>query len=316
MRKLEKKVAVIDLGTNVFNLLLANFSSSGCVYIKDFKYPSLIGAGGLSKGIISKEAFNTANEAFVHIMHEVELSGGVDEIIPYATSAIRDATNCNEFVEYFDKKFGINISVISGEQEAEFVFRGIKASLKGSSLVGNMLFLDIGGGSNEFIITDGDKILWKRSFPIGMARMREKFAYNEPLPFSVRQDFCDYCINSLQELWVEAKKYKPKVLVGSSGSFDTFRDLMFNCIDSGVSAVELPYEELKALNNRLEHSLVDERLKMNGMSSIRVDYIVLASVFVQLLLSKLDIRSVYQSSYSLKEGAMDIIYESYNKLNI
>ena len=174
-------------------------------------------------------------------------------------------------------------------------------------------FLHIGGGSNEFVISDGKNILWKRSFPLGMARMREKFDYAEPIPADVVSAFGRFCNSELQPLWAEIEKYSPKLFVGSSGSFDTFRDLLYFNQDGDKPYKILERDKMKGLHERLLASNSQQRLSMPGMSPIRVDYIVLASVFTQLVLDRTAPDVICQSSYSLKEGAMAVCYDSWLK---
>lgn len=308
------RVAVLDLGTNVFNMLLAEFGEYGCRYVKEFKCAAKLGAGGLASGKISDGAFETASLAMERILREIELAGGADMIVPYATSAVRDAENGTDFVKYMHSKFDIDIQVIPGEREAELIFKGIMQSLpervcaKMAEEGENMLMLDIGGGSNEFIISDGKQILWKRSFPIGMARMREKFQYEEPIGKEVVEEFEKYCNQVLEPLWIEVERYRPSIFVGSSGSFDTFKDLMFGCGAPKVPSMVLPADKLLELHRMLLESVPRQRLAMPGMSPIRVDYIVLASVFTQLVLRRIPGRIIYQSDYSLKEGGMAELY--------
>lgn len=313
------RVAVLDLGTNVFNMILCQFSpDEGCRRVKEYKCAAKLGAGGLSNGVIAPVAFETASLALDKIMNEISLAGGADKIIPYATSAVRDAANGLEFADYMNKRYGFEINIIPGEREAELIFKGIMESVKeitgedGKFTTGeNALMLDIGGGSNEFIITDGAKILWKKSFPIGMARMRERFNYREPIEKEVIEEFLKFNEEVLQELWVEVAKYKPTIFIGSSGSFDTFKDLIHNCGYRELPSMELRREDLQKLNNLLIASTPDERIKMPGMSPIRVDYIVLASVFTNYIFDRVEPRVIYQSSYSLKEGGMREEFEKY-----
>ncbi len=311
------KVAVLDLGTNVFNMLMADFGPKECRYIKEFKCAAKLGAGGLASGRISQGAFETATLAMERIMKEIELAGGADMIVPYATSAVRDAQNGTDFVEYMRSKFGIGINVIPGEREAELIFKGIIRSLPErlcAEMAENgetMLMLDIGGGSNEFIISDGKQILWKRSFPIGMARMREKFQYEEPVDRETVAEFEAYCNSVLEPLWIEIERYNPTVFVGSSGSFDTFKDLMFGCDAPKVPSMVLPEDKLLELHKKLLASTPEQRLAMPGMSPIRVDYIVLASLFAQMILRRISSRVIYQSEFSLKEGGMAELYEKW-----
>ncbi len=311
------KVAVLDLGTNVFNILLASFTEEGCKYIKEFKCAAKLGAGGLADGKISIGAFDTASAAMERILKEIESAGGTDKIVPFATSAVRDAKNGADFVKYMHGKFGVDIQVIPGEREAELIFKGIIQSLPQGILKEgeNVLMLDIGGGSNEFIISDGKQILWKQSFPIGMARMREKFQYSEPISSNVIAEFEAYCTEVLKPLWAEIERYRPTFFVGSSGSFDTFKDLMFGLDIEEKPGMELPAEQLLQLHEVLLESTPQERLAMPGMSPIRVDYIVLASVFTQMILRKIEPRMIFQSSYSLKEGGMAEQYDNWLKEN-
>ncbi len=315
------RAAVLDLGTNVFNMILGEFTPQGeYKTITEYKCAAKLGAGGLAGGMIAPVAFETAIAALEKIMGKIEEAGGADIIIPYATSAVRDAANGAEFALEMNRRFGFQIRIIPGEREAELIFKGIMESvgnLKGEdgkfSTGENALMLDIGGGSNEFIITDGMEILWKRSFPIGMARMREKFNYPEPIEAAVVEEFERFNEEVLEELWEQVERYKPSIFIGSSGSFDTFKDLIFNCGYGELPSIELKKEDLENLNNKLVASVAAERLQMPGMSQIRVDYIVLASIFTQFVLHKVNPRIVYQSSFSLKEGGMKEEFERYLK---
>lgn len=315
------RVAVLDLGTNVFNMILSEFTpDGGCNMVKEYKCAAKLGAGGLSDGLIAPVAFETATAALDKIMEVINKAGGADKIIPYATSAVRDASNGPEFAQYLNHKYGFEIRIIPGEREAELIFKGIMESVgdlrdsTGKFATGeNALMLDIGGGSNEFIITDGAKILWKRSFPIGMARMREKFNYTDPIPKEVMEEFLQFNNDILEELWEMVEKLRPAIFIGSSGSFDTFKDLIFNCGYRELPSMELSKEDLKELDCKLVASTAQQRLQMPGMSQIRVDYIVLASVFTQFVLQKVNPRVVYQSSFSLKEGGMKEEFDNYLK---
>lgn len=315
------RVAVLDLGTNVFNMILSEFTPEGsCNTIREFKCAAKLGAGGLADGKIAPVAYETACAALDRIMEVIIQAGGADRIIPYATSAVRDASNGAEFAQYLNRKYGFEVRIIPGEREAELIFKGIMESVgdlrddSGKFLTGeNALMLDIGGGSNEFIITDGAEILWKRSFPIGMARMRERFNYSDPIPQQVEEEFLNFNNGVLGELWEMVERFNPAIFIGSSGSFDTFKDLIYNCGYRELPSIELKKGDLEDLNRRLAGTTAQERLQMPGMSQIRVDYIVLASIFTQFVLERVNPRIVYQSSFSLKEGGMKEEFDNYLK---
>jgi exopolyphosphatase/guanosine-5'-triphosphate,3'-diphosphate pyrophosphatase len=127
------------------------------------------------------------------------------------------------------------------------------------------------------------------------------------------ENFIEFNKGVLVELWEMVDRYKPTLFIGSSGSFDTFRDLLFEEPHTASPSIEIPKQMLERLNDKLVVSTAQERLEMPRMSPIRVDYIVLASVFVQYVLQTLNPRIVVQSSYCLKEGAMRVKYKEYLK---
>lgn len=313
-----KRIAVMDLGTNVFNLIITDFFPDRYSFVKEFKCAARLGAGGgIKTGRILPVAFGSAKEALSKIMQVINETGEVSLIHPYATSAVRDAENSVEFVTAMNEGFGINIDVIPGEREAELIFKGIKSSGVFDNLKEGecALLMDIGGGSNEFIITDGSSVLYKRSFPLGMARMREKFNYVEPIGREVAEEFTGYCYSQLNELWQMTERYKPVILVGSSGSFDTFKDYIYSCGLKEKPYIELPLDKLVAMNDVMVKSVAAERMKMPGMSPVRVDFIVLSSLFTQLVIKQVCPKIVYQSGYSLKEGAVAELYEEWRGMS-
>ena len=297
-----KRIAVMDLGTNVFNLIITDFFPDRYSFVKEFKCAARLGAGGgIMTGRILPVAFDSAKAALSKIMQVMNETGGVSLIHPYATSAVRDADNSAEFVTAVNGEFGISI-------KASGVFDNLK---EGECA----LLMDIGGGSNEFIITDGSSVLYKRSFPLGMARMREKFNYVEPIGREVAEEFTGYCYLQLNELWQMIERYNPVILVGSSGSFDTFKDYIYSCGLKEKPYVELPLDELMAMNNVMVKSVAAERMRMPGMSPVRVDFIVLSSLFTQLVIKQVCPKIVYQSGYSLKEGAVAELYEEWRGMS-
>lgn len=296
------RVAIFDLGTNVFNLLLAQISKNKCDIEKVIKVNSHIGKGGFKSGLLSKDAIETSVEALSHLMEHVNQNGGASKIKAFATSAVRDASNGHLLVEAAKEKFGIEIEVISGEREAELIYKGIRESILLYSE--NVLMLDIGGGSNELIIANKDKIHWKQSLPLGVIRIKEIINPSERITNSEIEAYTSYLDCFLEPFLIEMERYKPTLLIGTSGSFDTLRELIFPMDNFSLPAMELPLEKFALLHNRLLASNHQERLAMAGMSAMRADYMVLGTIFIDYIIKNSDIKELYQSSFSLKEGYM------------
>jgi exopolyphosphatase/guanosine-5'-triphosphate,3'-diphosphate pyrophosphatase len=117
-----------------------------------------------------------------------------------------------------------------------------------------------------------------------------------------------YFESELLSLFNAVGQYAPQILVGASGSFDSFVNMLFADVYPTDEVLplsqEIDMEVFTLLHDKLIHSTTEERMQMHGLEPVRRDMIVLAMIFVNFILRKLEIKKLYQSSYSLKEGAM------------
>src|ERR1700741_3642240 len=157
------RLAVIDCGTNTFNLLIVEFDNQK-KYSKIFntRIAVKLGQGSINKGFIGEEPFKRGIEAIVTLNNEIT-KYKVSKILAFATSAIRDASNGKEFVDEIKRQTQIDVEIIDGDREAELIYLGKKEAATLSDSVS--LIMDIGGGSNEFILANNKGMLWKQSFP-------------------------------------------------------------------------------------------------------------------------------------------------------
>jgi exopolyphosphatase/guanosine-5'-triphosphate,3'-diphosphate pyrophosphatase len=298
-------IAVLDLGTNTFNLLVAELTDKTFIIKANDRIPVKIGKGGISNNIILPDAIDRALKAIETHKRTID-KWKASQINAYGTSALRTASNSNYFIERVRSEYGINIEIISGDREAELIYKGIRNSFE----IGNKtaLILDIGGGSNEFIIANKEKVFWKKSFPLGMARLIEKFKISDPISKNQISDIEDYFNLNLQELFEACNIYKPKTLIGAEGSFESFYSILknqnFNPIQNTLSSIEIKMTDYKSVFNTIVGSTTKERLNMTGLEPYRVEMIAPAILFVNFVLLKLDINKIIVSFYSLKEGVV------------
>ncbi len=166
------RIAVIDCGTNTFNLLVVELQNASFKRIYTSKIPVKLGEGGINNKVIHKIPFKRGVDALVKFKNELNKLAVV-EIYAFATSAIRDAENGIDFKKEVLIQSGIEINIIDGNKEAELIYKGNKLAMDLGT--GPSLIMDIGGGSTEFIIGNKEHILWKKSYRLGAARMLEKF---------------------------------------------------------------------------------------------------------------------------------------------
>lgn len=300
-----RKAAVIDMGTNTFHLLLVELNGVGFKTIYKEKIPVKLGQGGISQNQLASDAQKRAFHTLKHFKNLID-GEQIDQVFAFATSAVRNAENGQDFVTKVKEDIGIEIHVISGEEEAQLIYEGINLS---GSLNGHInLMMDIGGGSVEFIIGTSQEVFWKRSFEIGGQRLLDAFHYHDPILPEEVEKLEDYCEEKLQPLVEAIRKYQPTGLVGASGTFDTLIDIyyesMLQCKLTGQHVFELPREEFEKIFELLKSKNREERLKIPGMIPMRVDMIVVASCLIDFILGYISVKEIICSHYSLKEGAV------------
>jgi exopolyphosphatase / guanosine-5'-triphosphate,3'-diphosphate pyrophosphatase len=297
-------VAILDFGTNTFNLLIAEKTGNTFKVLYDGKEPVKLGKGGINKGFITPEAMERGFTAIANHMKTIE-AFGANDIRAFATSAMRNAVNGKEFAEQVRQRFGFRTRIIDGDEEAALIYGGIRESVN----FGNdtAIIMDIGGGSIEFIICNAEGIFWKRSFELGMARIIEKFEVSDPIKGSEVSAIEAYYAAELTALFEQADRYRPTMLVGASGTFDTLAAMgthRFGLRSHDKSSVEIKVEQYRELHELLLHSTAEERMKMPGMEPVRVEMIVPAVIFINFVFHSCGLRTLRQSRYALKEGAM------------
>ncbi|AFK01771.1 Ppx/GppA phosphatase [Emticicia oligotrophica DSM 17448] len=297
------RTAIIDLGTNTFHLLIVEGSKK----IFQTSIPAKIGKGGISQGVISEEGIQRALTVLRGFKEEIDKHEiAIEKIYATGTSAIRNAGNKAEFIERVEQETGIKIRVISGEEEAELICLGVKQAM---SIPETSMIMDIGGGSVEFIICNDEKIFWKQSFEIGGQRLMDKFMKSDPISMRSIQMMDDYFREALLPLANACHQYAPKVLIGSSGSFDTLIDMQYMkekgqlpeahevAFEYQIPAFYWAYDELIFKNH-------EERMQIPGMIELRVDMIVVAMCLIRFIIQLHEIQRIRVSSYALKEGIM------------
>jgi len=294
------RAAVIDLGTNTFHLLIADISGKDPQILYKTTVPVLLGQGRINENIIIPAAFERGIRTLKDFRGIID-AHDVDVVKAIATSAVRNAVNGPEFVAAA-KAAGISIQVISGDEEAAFIFNGVKAL---GIIQQTSLIMDIGGGSTEFIICNEDGLLWKKSYDIGAARLMQAYFHSDPISNTDRCAIIDLLDKALSELEVASIRYKPEMLIGSAGAFESFAILLNSGNDIGdLASMPLDIKAYEALAARLIASSHEERTKMKGLISLRVDMIVIAAILTSYILDNIELNAMSLSMYDLKMGVL------------
>ncbi|MBS0000971.1 MAG: exopolyphosphatase [Cyclobacteriaceae bacterium] len=306
----DSHIAILDLGTNTFHLLIAVIHDDQFRIIHRKKFDVKLGEGGINRRFITDEAWQRGITAIREIK-ELISSYHVMEIRSIATSAIRNAKNGSSFLEAIQLETGIKTSIIDGNLEAEYIYYGVRQAITiGTKPV---LIMDIGGGSVEFIIANQREIFWKKSFEIGAQRLYDLFHRHDPVSPEDILNLKSYLELALHPLVPVLNKFRPDTLIGCSGTFETLSSIycMRNSIRQIKYKKEVPIdkEAFFPIHYELVTKNKTERLAIPGMSPMRVDMISMSSLLIHYMLTKFSFLHLKGSSYSLKEGLLSEIVD-------
>lgn len=215
--------------------------------------------------------------------------------------------NGHEFVAMAKKEAGIDVEVIDGNREAELIYYGNRAAVSMSNE--NMLIMDIGGGSTEFIIGNKNNIIWKQSYLLGAARLLEMLNPSDPISADEINRLFSHFDKELITLKEAISKYPVSEIIGSSGAFDSIVEMMagkYNIegIDDKKTEYAIDLKMYYPLSDKVIKAPYQERLKIKGLIEMRVDMIAISCLFVNYILSQYKIDKMRVSTYSLKEGVI------------
>jgi len=299
------RVAVIDLGTNTFHLLIAETTGKAFEILYKTNVPVKLGEGRINDRIIIPAAFErgiTCLKDFSQTIARYQ----AEQVRATATSAVRSAENGQDFVHAVKEQTGITIETISGDEEAELIYQGVKLS---GAIQELSLIMDIGGGSVEFMLCNTEKLIWKKSYNIGAARLMQQFFKSDPINDADKNAILFHIQNQLTDLFEICEKHKPQILIGSAGAFETFAELVGVKHHQNIAIEQLKtylfnYDDYIEVALKLINSTHQQRVEMPGIIPLRVDMIVIAALITNYVLGRVKINRLMLSTYDLKMGIL------------
>ncbi|MEY3802928.1 MAG: Ppx/GppA family phosphatase [Actinobacteria bacterium] len=222
-----------------------------------------------------------------------------EEIVAFATSAIREATNGAQVIKEITERHNIELQILNGNEEASMTFLAARRWLGWSS--GRLLILDIGGGSLEMAVGDDEYPEETLSLPLGAARLTRQFLQSDPYTSKEIKKLEEFVHQSLSSsLTTALAEHRADQFVATSKTFRTlarlnefwFKD---NPKKLNISSLEKAIPKLLAMNNK-------ERAELPGVSSNRALQIVAGAIVAYSTLSKLELDEVEICPWALREG--------------
>ena len=301
-----KRLGAIDIGTNTIKLLIASVDEDGSLeVISREKSLVRLGSETLATGRLSREAIEAGVSTIEQFLRSIR--GSDAELVrAVATCAVREASNSAEFVEAVRRRTGVTVDVVSGEEEARLINLGVRSEFP--ARFDPLFLIDIGGGSTEFVISEGSKVLWTKSVPLGVVRLADRYSRSDP-PSDRDRKAMKKAIRAAAGKAVEAvRRTGFKTCVGSSGTIQSL-SLVHEAAVLGRPAMPtghrtLSREGLKEVNRLLKRTTAREKLRIQGLDPKRRDIAVPGGILLAWILKRAGARAIVVGERGLREGIL------------
>jgi exopolyphosphatase/guanosine-5'-triphosphate,3'-diphosphate pyrophosphatase len=317
-------LAGIDIGTNTIRLLVTETSDTTHLELYSGRTITRLGQDLDRAGILSPEAQERTLKAIEIFSHVIDRHS-VGSIAAVGTSALRNSANAEEFITAVRKRTGIEVTVISGEEEAKLTLLGVRRALAQANMgdddpLASALVMDIGGGSTELIVTDQGSVRSMKSIPLGAVYLTERFLMNDP-PVKEQMDSLRKVVSKELDAWERdtfpVRDIRPSSLttvVGTAGTITTLAAMdqaLAEYDPAMINGYILTRSSLDRLIKILSVSTLDVRRKMPGLEAGREDIILAGAVVAQEIMGRFRAGQILVSDWGLREGIVFDLYEKH-----
>ena len=305
------KVSVIDVGFN--SAKLVNYHVE-----KDHSYTPYrqegvtvrLGEGIDESGFLNESSIYRTIDA-LKLFRDIIKFESVDHVLAVATSAVREATNRDDFLAEVYQKTGFKLRVLSGKEESLYSYGGALKSI----CLPTTLFFDLGGGSLELVYSENFKIKKVMSLPLGALRLSQVYRNDGNLRSFTKKSYDRLEQQVLQELpdRKEIDLSPDTILIGVGGTLRAItrydQDLKHYILDK-IHNYRLDYESVNLISRKFYKMTVDEIAGIDAVGNNRAETITAGSCIIKMLMEKLGFNGVVISAQGLREGILLSFLES------
>lgn len=294
------RLAAIDVGSNSLHMVVAQADPDGGVTTL-WRMKEMVGLGRMS--FPSKKLSASAMDAAIAALrrfNDAAKRRDCEKVLAIATSAVREAENGGDFLERARAEIGMTVRVVSAKEEARLIYLGARHGVELKSFPN--LFVDIGGGSVEFIVADDKAPLLLESRKLGAARMTAQHVHSDPIAPKELQTLVGQYDEQLTPIFHRVKELRPRSVIGTSGTIENLC-AMTVALYGGEPGVLLrkPFEKLV---DRLIASRTKDRAKLQGLDDQRKDQVVAGAVLVREVFRRMTGDRIVLCKSALREGIL------------
>jgi len=295
------RLGVLDVGSNTVHLQVVD-TSPGARPNPTFNYKEELRLTQYitEENLISDEGIEKLRSS---IKRAIEQSASVQtqELLPFATSALREASNSEKIISSINKDFHIDLQVLTGEEEAKLTFLAARRWFGWSS--GRLLVIDIGGGSLEMAAGVDESPEIATSLPLGAARLTKDFLKGDPYTDKSLRALRDHIENKLEQILPSLVKHQESDrAIATSKTLRTLARLSGDWFDG--TGKNITVEAIRKISAKLSEMDESTRAKLPGVSENRASQIVAGSLVAESVMRNLDIRELEICPWALREGVV------------
>jgi|SRR5450631_1964163 len=298
------RLAALDLGSNSFHALIADVDLGGrLAVVERAKRMPKIGEAIFRTGRFSGATLESALHAVGELVPVIERNEP-QAVLAVATSAVREARNGHAFVAKVRSRFGIDVQVISGNEEARLAYVGLRAQM-GDSLTNRATLFDLGGGSLEVVVGDGSRILHTASAPLGVLRaVAEQPSSDPPLPIELRaiEGWASRRVAALMRSFRGHDLGEVVLCAGTARALRSVARALRLLPASGEGSNFLSRDTLRLLIGQLVALPLEARRDVPGMKPNRADQIIHGAIILASVLDIVGVSRARVCRAALREG--------------
>ena len=307
-------IAAIDVGSNAMRIVVGRLVYDGKVeVVENVRLPVRLGQDAFTTGIVSEEIAQKAVDAFTRFRRIAD-DHKVEKIRAVATSAMREMTNGDLLIDRIARATGIEIKIISGEEEARLIHLAVTkvVNLKNK----HALVIDIGGGSVEITLSQNGNIISTESYNMGTVRLLEKLSGEKSPAMPFHKLVREYAEAARHRIDRELGTKKIDICVGTGGNIEEMGNLRQKLFKRDSDRA-ITLEELDKLVETLSRMKVEERIRKFKLKPDRADVILPASIVLQMIAHEAKIKEVTIPNVGLKDGVLwDMAYSLQETVHI
>ncbi len=297
------RIAALDLGSNSLHLLVVEARPDGTFQpLCQDKEMLRLGDVVSRTGRITPEALDGLLDAVRRFAGLAE-ANGADEVVARATAALREADNGAAVVDRIAEATGVRVEVISGVEEARLIFGAVRASVVIDPAPA--LCLDLGGGSLEIMVGDGDGLRWATSLRLGVARLTAELISSDPPSGRDRRRLRQLVTSLLAPVARDVADYRPQMLVGTSGTLSDLAAMAASRngpLPASLNQLTVTRDELMAVDEEIFRRPIAGRRRLAGLDARRADLIPAGSMVLMTAMELFDMKEMTVSDWALREG--------------